>query len=216
MATKHPWRSRLNIGTGCTRSPPKPGRRSNSLLRASQPSRALADLWLQRSASRSPPTSTAIRIPYTAVQAARSRCAMAACCWDGRDEDAAHKMVHAQCMLIRSSGRASRARPAAHGFASPTSRAENPVTKPSHDPDPVRLRRNGRSWQTARITKVTNRRQSPAHRDCTVAVVRRDPECPSVTEACALVPHPRPVGGGSRESKAQSVDSLESPRGFAI
>ena len=54
---------------------------------------------------------------------------MAACCWDGREEDDAHKMVRAQCMLIGSLGRASGARPAApldewlrHALFDPTSR----------------------------------------------------------------------------------------------
>ena len=35
------------------------------------------------------------------------------------------------------------------------------LTKPSQGPVPLRLRRNEKSWQTARITKVTNRRQAP-------------------------------------------------------
>jgi hypothetical protein len=108
MATRHRCVSRLSTGAGCTRSRPKPGRRLNCLSRASQLSRALVDLWLQRSASLSPPTSTAIRTRSIDVLAAWFQCATEAYCWDGREEDAAHKMVRAPCGWIRNTGRAGR------------------------------------------------------------------------------------------------------------
>src|SRR5262249_15668271 len=83
--------------SGLKRSRPKPGRPSRLLLRRSPPPGTLADRFRPRFASRSPPTSTATPIPYTAVLAAWSRCAMAACCWDGREEDAPRKIVRAPC-----------------------------------------------------------------------------------------------------------------------
>ena len=129
---------------------------------------ATSDRFLRRSVSLSPPTSTVILTRSTDAQAVWSRCAMVTELWDGREEDAAHKMVRAPPWLIGSSEPVSRARPAAplHAFAGPTSLAESAMMKPSQDPDILRLRRNGRFWQTARITNVTNRRQAP----------QRDPE----------------------------------------
>src|SRR6516165_2005451 len=42
---------------------------------------------------------------------------MAACCWDGREEDAAHRKAQSRCWLIKFMGRASRARPARENVA---------------------------------------------------------------------------------------------------
>jgi hypothetical protein len=82
---------------------------------------------------------------------------MAVCCWDGREEDAAHKMGRdASCWLMRCTGPA----PALTGAAGPM-RAENAETKSSQVAETLNVRGiptpEGGKWYATQVIRVRKR-----------------------------------------------------------